>query len=100
MIIEIEECVFNQIKDELLKSDTALYTQIKEIKPLENINPLLIARTIKTKRVKDNIKSTLRELLQSNITPSKYKVHKTTKIAYVTLNKYYDVILDEVQNEY
>jgi len=66
---------------------------------LIEVDELATARTIKTDRVKESIKSTLKELIQSNIKPTKYKVHKSTNIAYITLAKYYDEILDEVQNE-
>ena len=37
--------------------------------------------------------------LSKNISPNKYKVNKATGIAFVTLNKYYDDILEEVKNE-
>ena len=76
-----------------------LYNKIKDIKPITNLNTnntLATARTIKTDRIKESIKSTLRELIQSNTKPSKYKVHKSTNIAYTTLAKYYDDILDEL----
>ena len=102
MIIEIDENNFNQVLEIVRLNNTTLYNQIKEIKALPNLNPndtLAIARTIKTNRVKESIKSTLRELVQSNTKPSKYKVHKHTNIAYTTLAKYYNEILDEVQNE-
>lgn len=102
MIIEIDENDFNQVLKIVKFRNTTLYNQIKDIKVLDNLNPvdtLATARTIKTDRKKESIKLTLRELIQSNIKPSKYKVHKSTNIAYITLNKYYDDILDEVQNE-
>ena len=73
--------------------NTTLYNQIKNIKVVDT---LTTARTIKTERIKESIKSTLRELIQSNIKPTKYKVHKSTNIAYTTLAKYYDDILDEL----
>ena len=102
MLIEIDENDFNQVLKIVKLRNTTLYNQIKDIKALDNINPvdtLATARTIKTDRIKERIKSTLRELIQSNIKLSKYKVHKRTNIAYVTINKYYDDILKEVENE-
>ena len=99
MIIEIDENDFNQVLKIVKLRNTTLYNQIKEIKPLPDLNQvdtLATARTIKTDRIKESIKSTLRELIQSNIKPSRYKVHKSTNIAYVTLTKYYDDILDEL----
>lgn len=102
MLIEIDENDFNQVLKIVKLRNTTLYNQIKDIKPIMNFNTidtLATARAIKTDRIKESIKSTLRELIQSNIKPSKYKVHKNTNIAYITLAKYYDDILDEVQNE-
>ena len=49
--------------------------------------------------MKQTIKETIKELLSKDISPSKYKVNKATGIAYITLNKYYDDILEEVKNE-
>ena len=102
MFIEIDEDNFSQVLKIVKLRNTTLYNQIKDIKPIDNLNTtdtLATARTIKTNRIKESIKATLRELVQSNTNPSKYKVHKRTNIAYVTLNKYYDEILDEVLNE-
>jgi len=102
LIIEINENDFNQVLKIVKLRNTTLYNQIKDIKPIMNLNTidtLATARTIKTDRIKESIKSILRELIQSNINPSKYKVHKSTNIAYITLNKYYNEILDEVLNE-
>jgi len=102
LLIEIEENDFNQVLKIVKLRNTTLYNQIKDIKPIMNLNTidtLSTARTIKTDRIKKSIKSILRELIQSNINPSKYKVHKSTNIAYITLNKYYNEILDEVLNE-
>ena len=99
MIIEIEENDFNQVLKIVKLRNTTLYNKIKDIKPITNLNTnntLATARTIKTDRIKESIKSTLRELIQSNTKPSKYKVHKSTNIAYTTLAKYYDDILDEL----
>lgn len=100
MFIEIDENDFNQVLKIVKLRNTTLYNQIKDIKALDNLNrvdTLATARTIKTDRIKESIKTTLRELIQSNIKPTKYKVHKSTNIAYTTLKKYYDDILDEVQ---
>ena len=97
MLIDIEENIFNQLKSLMKNRNTTLYTYLNTLQPIQD--SLTTARTIKTDRIKDNIKSILRELVQSNIKPTKYKVHKSTNIAYVTINKYYDEILDEVLNE-
>jgi len=93
LIIEIEENDFSQMLKIVKLRNTTLYNQIKNIKVVDT---LTTARTIKTERIKESIKSTLRELIQSNIKPTKYKVHKSTNIAYTTLAKYYDDILDEL----
>lgn len=102
MLIEIDEELYNKIVKIVKLRNTTLYNQIKDIKPLDKLNQvdtLIAARTLKTKRIKECIKSTLRELIEANIKPTKYKIHKSTKVAYVTINKYYDDILKEVLNE-
>lgn len=102
MIIEIDDELFDKVKAIVKNRSLKTYKQLEEIEPIESIladNSLTTARTIKTNRVKERITIALEELIKANITPSKYQVHKRTKIAYVTLNKYYDAILEEVQNE-
>ncbi len=92
MLIEIEENIYKKVLEIVKHRNTTLYNQIKDIKPLDKVitnDTLAIARTIKTDRIKESIKSTLRELIESNKKLSKYQVHKSTKIAYITLNKYY-----------
>lgn len=66
---------------------------------IKQIQHLQTAREIKTQRVKQTIKETIKSLYDENITPTKYQVNKKTGIAYQTLNKYYNLILDEVKNE-
>jgi len=58
----------------------------------DNLNK---ARAIRTQRIKEAIKTTLKALISKDITPTRYKVHLDTKIAYSTLNKYFDEVLNE-----
>ncbi len=99
MIIEIDDNLLHKVTDLMKNRNTAIYEQLLKIKPIENIstNSLQQAREIKTLRVKQSIKETINELLNANIKITKYQVHKRTGIAYVTINKYYDEILDEVK---
>lgn len=102
MLINIEDELFYKMLNIVKGRNLALYNQIKGIQPLEDIkqvDTLSKAREIKTNRIKENIKQSLTELLQANIQPSKYKVHKQTSISYITLNKYYDDILNEINNK-
>lgn len=101
MIIEIDDELFYKIKELMKNRSKSIYEQLEEIKPLENIstNSLQEAREIKTQRIKQSIKETIKSLSDENIKLSKYQVHKKTGIAYVTINKYYDEIMDKVQNE-
>ena len=98
MIIEIEDKLYDEVLTIIKLRNKTLYDKIKNIPPLQ-INTLTRARAIKTDKVKQSIKKTLKELLNESIEPTKYQLHKRTNIAYVTLNKYYDDILKEVQNE-
>jgi len=101
MIIDIEDKLYYKMLEIVKGRNLTLYNQVKEIKPLADIkivDTLTVAREIKSNRIKENIKETLIELLQSDIKPNKYNIHKRTNIAYVTINKYYNEILDEVLN--
>ena len=102
MIIDINEDLFHKVKQIVKSRNLSIYEQLEEIKPLETIttdNTLQQARELKTQRVKQSIEQSIKELLSKDISPSKYKVNKSTGIAFVTLNKYYDDILEEVKNE-
>ena len=102
MIINIQDDLFAKVLNIVRLNNTALYNQIKDIKTLPDLNTvdtLAKARTIKTDRIKERIKSSIRELLQAKEQPTRYKVHKQTSITYSTLKKYYDEIFDEVQLE-
>ena len=103
MIIEIDEGLFEKVKMIVKNRSIKTYKILEEIEALNTSdldNSLSTARSIKTQRIKERIKTALKGLLESNISLSKYQVHKRTKIAYVTLNKYYDEILEEVQHEH
>ncbi|WP_323652113.1 hypothetical protein [Aliarcobacter butzleri] len=102
MIIEIKEDLFYKLVELMKNRNTTIYNELKEIKPLDTVatdNTLQQAREVKTQKVKQSIKETIQQLLSKNINPTKYKIHKATGIAFITLNKYYDDILEEVKNE-
>ena len=102
MIISIDEELFQKVKQIVKSRNLSIYEQLEEIKPLDTVatdTTLAKARELKTQRVKQLISKTIKELLSKDITPTKYKVNKATGIAFITLNKYYQSILDEVENE-
>ena len=102
MIIQIRDDLFDKVVELVKHRNLSIYNELKEIKPLDTVgtdNTLQQARELKTKRVKQLISRTIKELLSQDIQPTKYKINKRTKIAFVTLNKYYDDILEEVKNE-
>ena len=103
MIIEIRDDLFYKLVDLMENRSKSIYNELKEIKPLDNTaatdTTLQQARELKTKRVKQSIEQSIKELLSKDISPNKYKVNKATGIAFITLNKYYDDILEEVKNE-
>jgi len=102
MIIDIEDELFYKIKELMRERNKSIYEQLKKIKPLEAITTdtktLQLARAVKTQRVKQSIKETIKSLYSEDLSPTRYQIHKKTGIAYVTINKYYNDILDEVQN--
>ena len=99
MIISIDEELFQKVKQIVKSRNLSIYEQLEEIKPLDTVatdNTLQQAREIKTQRIKQSIKETIKSLIHENINPTKYKVNKRTGIAFITLNKYYDDILKDV----
>ena len=104
MIIEIRDGLFYKLVELMKHRNLSIYNELKEIKPLDDTaaidTTLQQARDIKTQKVKQLIGKTIKELLSKDIQPTKYKINKKTGIAFVTLNKYYDDILEEVKNDY
>lgn len=102
MLINIDDELFNKVKQIVKSRNIKVFEQLEQLKPLEAIatdtNTLQEAREIKTQRVKQSIKETIKSLYNEDMKPTKYQIHKRTNIAYVTINKYYDDILKEVQN--
>ena len=99
MIIEIRDDLFYKLVELMKHRNLSIYNELKEIKPLEvaTDNTLATARELKTQKVKQTIKETIKELHSQNIQPTKYRINKKTGIAYITLNKYYDDILEEIK---
>ena len=103
MIIEIRDDLFYKLVDLMENRNISIYNELKDIKLLHTVatdNTLQQARELKTKRVKQSIKETIKEFLSNGINPTKYKINKATGIAFITLKKYYDDILEEVKNDY
>ena len=102
MIIEIRDDLFYKLVDLMENRSKSIYNELKEIQPLDDTvgtdNTLQQARELKTQRVKQLISRTIKELLSQDIQPTKYKINKATGIAFITLNKHYDDILEEVKN--
>ena len=102
MIISIDEELFQKVKQIVKSRNLSIYEELERLKPLDTFisdTTLIKARTIKTQRIKQSIKETIKSLSIQDIRPTKYKIHKETNIAYVTINKYYDDILEEIRNE-
>ncbi|MFW0713522.1 hypothetical protein [Aliarcobacter butzleri] len=102
MIIEIRDDLFYKLVELMKHRNLSIYNELKDIKPLDTVatdTTLQQAREVKTQKIKQSIKETIKELLSKDISPTKYKINKATGIAFITLNKYYDDILEEVKNE-
>lgn len=101
MIISIDDELFQKVKQIVKGRNLTLFNELESIKPLDTVatdNTLQQAREIKTQRIKQSIKETITSLINEDINPTKYKVNKRTGISFITLNKYYQSILDEVTN--
>ena len=99
MIIEIRDDLFYKLVELMKHRNLSIYNELKEIKLLEVATDTTLqqARDIKTQKVKQSIEQSIKELLSQDIQPTKYRINKATGIAFVTLNKYYDDILEEVK---
>ncbi len=60
----------------------------KEIS-IKQFNHLEAIRNSQSLKIKDKLLKAYKELIQSKQIPTRYKLHKKTKVAYVTLNKYF-----------
>ena len=101
MIIEIRDDLFYKLVELMKHRNLTIYNELKEIQPLDTVGidtTLNKARELKTKRVKQSIKESIKELLSQDIQPTKYRINKKTGIAFITLKKYYSDILEEVKN--
>jgi macrodomain Ter protein organizer (MatP/YcbG family) len=101
VIISIDDELFQKVKQIVKGRNLTLFNELESIKPLDTVatdNTLQQAREIKTQRIKQSIKETITSLINEDINPTKYKVNKRTGISFITLNKYYQSILDEVTN--
>lgn len=93
MILKVDNDLYENILEVLNKYDKTLYDKFNNIKEIE-VDTLVRARKVKTERIKKAINQAIKKLLDENINPTKYQVHKKTNIAYVTLKKYYDEIIE------
>ena len=105
MIISIDDELFQKVKQIVKGRNLTLFNELESIKPLDTVatdttdTTLAKAREIKTQRIKESIKETIKSLHSQDIQPTKYKINKLTGISFITINKYYQSILDEVKNE-
>ena len=100
MIIQIRDDLFYKLVELMENRSKSIYNELKEIKPLDTVatdTTLQQARELKTQKVKQSIEQSIKELLSKDISPTKYKVNKATGIAFITLNKYYDGILEDIK---
>ncbi len=101
MIIDINEELFKKVKQIVKGRNLSIYEELENIKPLDAVvtdTALIKARAIKTQRVKQSIKETIIKLYSQDIKPTKYRINKLTGITFITLNKYFDEILQGVNN--
>ena len=99
MIIEIDDELFQKVKQIVKGRNLSIYEQLENIKPLDVATDTLAkARELKTQKVKQTIEQSIKELLSKDISPTKYRINKKTGIAFMTLKKHYDGILEEVKN--
>ncbi len=94
MIIEINDDLYERILTIVKSKNITVYEELKSIPPYKN-KSIKHARDTRSENIKVNINQAIKDLINKNINPTKYQVKKLTNISYVTLNKYYDMILIE-----
>ena len=100
MIIQIRDDLFDKVVEIMKHRNLSIYNELKEIQPLDDTvatDTLAKARELKTQKVKQTIEQSIKELLSKDISPTKYRINKSTGIAFVTLNKYYSHILEDIK---
>ena len=55
----------------------------------KQLTHLQAIRTQRTSIIKDKLLRAYKELLQAKEIPTRYKLHKKTKVSYITINKYF-----------
>jgi len=55
----------------------------------KQLTHLQAIRDTQSLKIKDTLKKAYQELLQAKEIPTRYKLHKKTKVAYITINKYF-----------
>ena len=93
---QIDNELYKEVLEALEKRNKRLYKKMLELNDVDK-NGLKKARAKKSDRKMDEIKKAILKISkEEHSQPSKYQVHKLTNIAYVTINKYYDEIVDNL----
>lgn len=94
---QIDDELYAEILKVLEKRAKKLYNKVLALDEVkQNDNGLEKARAVKTSKKKDEIEKAMLEIKSKGEKITKYKVHQITNIAYVTLSKYYDELLEKV----
>ena len=90
----IDEELFNELLVLLSKRNKTLFKKLEVSKEYEN--SIVKARRLKSEKIVSRIRESLYRLSQElERQPTKYEVHNDTGIAYITLKKYYDKLVEE-----
>lgn len=103
--LEILQKIFKDV--EVREDDEIIFklldAKVKEPKKIKHSylkhGATIKATEARTQKAKQSIQETIKSLCSEDMKPTKYQVHKRTGIAYATLNKYYDEILQELESK-
>ena len=90
----INDELYKEILKILEKRNKTIYKKLLECVDIKKDNSLEKARATKSNNKIEEIKKAMIEIgIEKKREPTKYEIHKKTNIAYVTINKYYDYLI-------
>jgi len=91
----INDELYNDVLTILEKRNKTIYKKFLNLEDVKKDNSLEKARATKSNNKIEEIKKAIIEIgIEKKREPTKYEIHKKTNIAYVTINKYYDELVN------
>ena len=90
----IDDELYKELEILLSKRNKKLLNRLQDSREYED--SIIRARRVKSEKIRARIRESIKKLSQEyKKQPTRYQIHQDTKIAYITLKKYYDEIIKE-----